>query len=106
MIAYGLFYKDKDGYEIPLNMSYQNLFDKSAPLMIYEHETRAQFAKAKLIARLSDELEPRIVYKAERFLWMFRRVKRVVEQPRAIPEFNETLFKRILKTIYIRKVNV
>ncbi|QAU04068.1 hypothetical protein Henu6_gp87 [Acinetobacter phage Henu6] len=95
-IGYTVYYKDTDGYELPLT--------EYGEFTIYPNEGKAKERLEELKESIDAILHPKIVYKTMRKGFF----KKVVEEvkPLPLPDYQRKQLNQQLKTLHVRKVSV
>lgn len=95
-VGYAIFYKDKDGFELPLT--------EYGEFVVYPNETKAKPALERLKTTLSDLLNPRITYRTVRKGFFKKEVEEI--KPPYMPQWQRENLELQLKTIFIKRVGV
>ncbi|CAL1777484.1 hypothetical protein BRC2024_QFGIOCBO_CDS_0101 [Acinetobacter phage vB_AbaM_PhT2-v2] len=98
MIAgYTIFYKDKDGFELPLT--------ELGVFKIYPNERTAKTAMQELADSITNILHPIKTFKTKRTSFLGIKVVEEVEAPK-LPEYARDELTRQLKTMFVKQVKV
>lgn len=96
MKCFALYYKDKEGFDLP----YSNM----GQLAIYTNENLAESAKKAAIEKFKNELNPKHEYSAKR---SFFGKKTVIKIDNSLKdEWAIELINRQINTLYVKAVNV
>ena len=94
---YMLFYKDTDGFEVPLS--------EFGLMLVYPNEGRAETGKARVIAKITDMIDP-IVEVQVRKWWMFWVKKDEKPARERLTEFRRKELVQQKNTLFVREVRI
>lgn len=95
MIYYGIFYKDKDGFDLLIQDEYQ--------MMVYPSKNSAQSALSKHLQKIENILHPKIIYKNEGTFFK----KKMVPVPQ--PQLSDWVRNELIQkknTAFLKAINI